>query len=173
MTEKELIIGLKKSSTAAYRQLFARYYTIILRFLVKMLGDEPRAKDIAQNIFLKIWLVREKLDESKSVKTYLYVLAKNEAINNIKYESRTKQFDESFQMEDSSGVQEEVNFRETEDIIRSCVENMPLQRRNVFKMSRVEDMSNKEISQMLNISVRTVEKHIELALKDLKKAINS
>lgn len=173
MTEKELILGLKESSTAAYKQLFVRYYAIILKFLSKMLGDEFRAQDIAQNIFLKVWLGRDKLDENKSIKTYLYVLAKNEAINNIKYESRTRQFDESFQPEASVGVQEVLNYRETNEIIRRCVEHMPSQRKFVFMMSRIDNLSNKEISQKLNISVRTVEKHIELALRDLKKAISS
>lgn len=173
MTEKELVTGLKKSSTAAYKQLFLRYYANIVRFLARMFKDEARAKDIAQNIFLKVWLGREKLDENKSIKNYLYVLAKNEAINNLRYESRISHYDDSMQPEDSVGVLEEVNCRETGEIIRRCIEHMPSQRRYVFKMSREENLSNKEISEMLNISVRTVEKHIELALKDLRKVISS
>lgn len=173
MLERELILGLKESSTAAYKQLFIKYHTIILKFLTKMLGDESTAQDIAQNIFLKVWLGRNKLDENKSIKTYLYVLAKNEALNNIKHESRISQYDEGIQLKAPVGVQEVMNFKETNEIVRRCVEHMPEQRKYVFMMSRMDNLSNKEISQKLNISVRTVEKHIELALKDLRRAISS
>lgn len=173
MTEKELIQGLRKSSTAAYKQLFLEYFTIIRRFLSHMLGDDEQAKDIAQNIFLKVWLNRESLDESKSIKSYLYVLAKNEALNYLKRISRVTGLDSVPETSAGNNVQVTTEFNETSKIIRQRVESMPERRREVFRLSRVEHLSNKEISEMLNLSVRTVEKHIELALKDIRKTIGS
>ena len=173
MTEKELIQGLRKSSTAAYKQLFLGYFSIIRRFLLRMLGDDEQAKDIAQNIFLKVWLNRESLDESRSIKSYLYVLAKNEALNHIKRNSRVTHLDGVTDASDDNGPQLTAEFNETSRIIRQRVENMPDRRREVFRLSRMEHLSNKEISEMLNLSVRTVEKHIELALKDIRKTIGS
>lgn len=173
MTEKELIQGLRKSSTAAYKQLFLEYFTIIRSFLSRMLGDDEQAKDIAQNVFLKIWLKRDSLDESKSIKSYLYVLAKNEALNHIKRSSRITCLDSVPETSDGNNVQVTTEFNETSNIIRQRVESMPERRREVFRLSRMEHLSNKEISEMLNLSVRTVEKHIELALKDIRKTIGS
>lgn len=173
MTEIELIQGLRKSSTAAYKQLFLDYYTMIRRFLSRMLGDDEQAKDIAQNIFLKVWLNRESLDESKSIKSYIYVLAKNEALNHIKRNSRVTRMDGASDISDGNDVQISTEYNETFNIIRQRVESMPERRREVFRLSRMEHLSNKEISEMLNLSVRTVEKHIELALKDIRKTIGS
>jgi RNA polymerase sigma-70 factor (ECF subfamily) len=69
-------------------------------------------------------------------------------------------------------IEEWMNFTETSKIIRSNVDAMPPQRRAVFMMSRYEHMSNMEIAVRLNLSVRTVEKHIELALKDLRQSMS-
>lgn len=173
MTEREIISGLKESSIAAYRQLFMEYWSVIRRFLSKMLNDNILAEDIAQNIFMKVWLNRKKLDENKSIKTYLYVLAKNEAINHIKRESRSISLSDAVYVPLTSETQETLDFRELDGIIRRRIALMPSQRRMIFEMSRRENLSNKEIAEKLNISVRTVEKHIELALKDLKNVVSS
>lgn len=173
MTEREIISGLKESSIAAYRQLFMEFWSVIRRFLSKMLNDNILAEDIAQNIFMKVWLNREKLDENKSIKTYLYVLAKNEAINHIKRESRSISLSDAVYVPLTSETQETLDFRELDGIIRRRIALMPSQRRMIFEMSRRENLSNKEIAEKLNISVRTVEKHIELALKDLKNVVSS
>jgi RNA polymerase sigma-70 factor (ECF subfamily) len=69
-------------------------------------------------------------------------------------------------------TEEWFNYAETNARLQKDIESMPAQRRTVFKMSRYEHMSNLEIAIKLNLSVRTVEKHIELALKDLRKSVN-
>lgn len=173
MNEKELILGLKQSSLSAYKTLFLEYYSIIHRFLTAIIKDDAAAEDVAQNIFLKVWLKRADLDENKSIRTYLYVLAKNEAINLMRRESRLKSLDEIASPADASGVQERVEYNETNDRVRRSVMGMPTQRKTIFEMSRIDNLSNKEISQILNLSVRTVEKHIELALKDIRKGLDS
>jgi RNA polymerase sigma-70 factor (ECF subfamily) len=69
-------------------------------------------------------------------------------------------------------VEDWYNYVETNARLRSDIESMPPQRRTIFKMSRYENLSNMEIAIRLNLSVRTVEKHIELALKDLRRSMS-
>ena len=72
----------------------------------------------------------------------------------------------------SPTVEEWLNFTETSNVIKTQIDALPPQRRAVFMMSRYEHMSNMEIAVKLNLSVRTVEKHIELAIKDLRHSMS-
>ena len=77
-SDSSLISAVKKGDKGAYEQLFVRYYPTLLRFIHGMLKDNHMAEDIAQNIFMKLWIHREKLDSTQSLKNYLFVLAKHE-----------------------------------------------------------------------------------------------
>ena len=83
MTDTELAKEIKKGNVVAYKQLFVRYFVLIRRFLCVMLEDYEQACDLAQEIFMRIWINRSRIDESKSIKSFLYTIAKNEAINQL------------------------------------------------------------------------------------------
>ena len=132
--------------------------------------DPVVAEDIAQNSFMKLWLNRFSLQSGLSVKNYLCILSRNDAINylrsaNAKNICLDPQFESPLQ---HSSVEDWLTFAETNTRLRNNIEALPPQRRTIFKMSRFDHMSNTEIAVKLNLSVRTVEKHIELALKDLR-----
>ena len=67
--ESKIAIGIKKGNQNAFKQLFLEYYSTICHFLFRVLGDFDVAEDVAQDIFMKIWLRRSTLDENKSVKS--------------------------------------------------------------------------------------------------------
>lgn len=164
-----------EAAASAFEAIFHRYYPMVLNFIRGMVKDGGLAEDIAQNIFMRLWLNRAVLDRTKSLKNWLCVLARNEAINVLRSKcSKVLAFQAEVpdtQLSDRT-VEDWYNFVETNERLRSYIETMPLQRREIFKMSRYEHRSNMEIAVMLNISVRTVEKHIELALKGLRKYTN-
>ncbi len=159
----------------AFECIFHKYYLMVLNFAKGILKDDVVAKDVAQNVFMKLWINRASLVKSRSLKNYICVLARNDSINILKsWHTRalTKMpsFHESFQYGDS--VEDILDFIETNERLSDSIEALPPQRRMVFKMSRYECLSNAEIAAQLNLSVRTVEKHLELALKDLHKVIS-
>lgn len=159
----------------AFESIFHRYYPMVLNFIKGMLKDDGAAEDISQNIFMKLWINRFKLDRNQSLKNYLCVMARNEALNVLRSKrvsSTVLQSNVPELLNRENTVDDWYNFMETNAIIRRSVEAMPPQRRTIFKMSRYENMSNMEIAVRLNLSVRTVEKHIELALKDLRNTAN-
>jgi len=171
MTEKELVEGIMKGSSAVFRQMFLQYYVIIFRFIDRFVHNHDSAKDIAQDIFMKVWVNRHRLNPEQSIKSYLYVLAKNAALNHIKHEShKSESWDvETLEnVEDSRGADSALQFIELSDVVRQKIDSMPPQRQTVFRMSRYSQMSNKEIAETLGLSVRTVEKHLELAKKDMQ-----
>ena len=171
-SDNELIAAIIRGDVGAYEQLFVRYYPTLLHFIRGMLKDDHMSEDIAQNIFMKLWIHREKLDSAQSVKNYLFVLAKHE-IYNIFKAKRTTMLSLLPQLSDRDvayrgvSAEEQYNYTELNALLMQGISKMPPQRQLIFRMSRYEHLSNREIAERLGLSVRTVDKHIELALKDL------
>lgn len=168
MTEKELTEGIKRGNSATYRQLFLQYYAIILRFLQKFVGQSEAASDMAQDIFMKVWINRHRLDPDKSIKSYLYTLAKNEALNYMKRARHAINSTLSDDLPASDKTENLVEYVELRTALGRKIDEMPPMRKLVFQMSRYSQLSNQDIADKLNISVRTVEKHLELARKDIE-----
>jgi len=149
----------------AYEQAFHTYYPKFVRFAHYIVNDFSVAKDLVQNVFLKVWHNRAKLDETLSLNNYLFVLTKREVLNYL----RTKRAFET--LENAMDIPEEgLSSDDFTDVatIREHVYKLPEQRRNVYIMSRFHGLPNKEIARQLSISEKTVERHITLAGKQLR-----
>lgn len=176
-SEQELLFGLKQNNIRCYEILFQQYYAKIHAFIRGMLKDSDTAEDIAQNVFLKVWLNRHKLDEQLSLKNYLYVLARNEVLNHLRNKNTSVLSLSSFEQEhlepqSISEVESLSNLTELQAVLEKAIESLPPKRQEVFRMSRFRLMSNKEIAEELDLSVRTVDKHIELALREIRKKLS-
>lgn len=172
--EKSLIAGLREGNYDAYKTLYKLFYPRFLNFAASIIQDRAAAQDLVQEVFMKVWLNREKLDEDLSLSNYLYVLTKRAVLNYLRDRRFTDSIDnEAIEQSMSESVTESVvHARETEAILMAKVSGMPDQRRNVFIMSRFKGMSNKDIASSLGISEKTVERHITLALSDLRKNLS-
>lgn len=154
----------------AFKTLFEVFYPKVKVFLVKFLKEETVAEDISQDIFVKIWAYRETLPDIKSFNTYIYRMTRNAALNHIRVSHR--QIDISaITIVDNKDIETEYYTKEKELIIRLTVDQMPPQRKRIFKMSREQGLSNADIALKLGISKKTVENNITLALKDLREVV--
>lgn len=179
--ERALLRRLIDGEMDAYEELFHRYYPTFCAFVRGMTKDTFVSEDITQNIFLKVWINRKRLDEEKSIRNYLFVLAKHEVYNYLRTKNRTfTPLREIASDPEARGgefaashneTEETLDLQETAERVEALVRRMPDQRQLIFRLSRFEHRSNKEIAAMLNLSVRTVDKHIELALKELRRHI--
>jgi RNA polymerase sigma-70 factor (ECF subfamily) len=172
--EIALLARLKTGDIASYEELYRKYYATFRVFIKGMIKDETTAEDIVQNIFMKVWINRAKLNETLSIKNYLYVLAKHEVLNHLRSKhSSLLRLKEAFaeNVPDKDNTDERYNLTEMQSIVDNVIQQMPDKRRQIFKMSRDEYLSNKDIAHQLGLSVRTVDKHIELALKDIRKQV--
>ena len=166
--------AIKQGDFGANERLFVRYYAIVRTFICGFVKDEEKAKDIAQDVFMKLWQYRDSIDCNYSVKHYLFLLARREVCSyfRTKKEQMYRNADglDDVQIPDNS-LQLGLAGSELQTTIERIVEAMPPQRKAVFVLSRSEGLSNKEIAQRLNLSVRTVDKHIELALRSIRQGL--
>ncbi|MGM9737490.1 MAG: RNA polymerase sigma-70 factor [Candidatus Cryptobacteroides sp.] len=173
LSDRYLVMQLAKGGKDAYNELFARYYSKVRRFLASVLFSEEGVDDLAQNVFLKIWEKRSSLTGIKSLDAYIFAIARNEACDYIRHNAVKKKFvDSAGDIEEyMCDLQISYDTEKIEEIVNKCVASMPQQRQACYKMSREMHLSNQKIADSLNISKRTVDRHISLALKDIKKAI--
>lgn len=174
MDDTKLITGLKQGDNSSYETLFKQYYVRFVKFTEAIIGDRQAAEDLVQEAFMKVWLNRSKLVEGLSISNYLYVLVKRAAINFL----RDRKFAEDISAElgeslpSDHSLESSYNADETLKRIVARVEKLPERRRTVFRLSRGKGMSNKEIAQALNVSEKTVERQITLALQDIRKTLS-
>ena len=173
-SDKQLILAIKNGDTKSFSKLFEKYYDKYFSFACALLHDTDAAEDVLQNVFLKIWLGRERLDENRSIENYLLVSVRNEIFDwlRLKY-NQVVVHEEDVEKEDvSADIEASLTWAETSDKMDAIIRKMPPQRQRIFLMSRYSNMSSKDIADSLDLSVRTVERHIYLALKDLKSIIS-
>jgi len=174
LSDGELTAAVRGGDDRAYDAIFLRWYPQVQRFLLTLVKENALAEDLAQSVFMKLWLFRERLNPAQSLKNYLMVLARNAALDFFRSKYHSLQTDLPTPPEHAAPerTEQKAELTETNVRIRQVVEDMPAQRREIFKMSRVEQLSNEEIALRMGLSVRTVEKHIQLALKDLRNFLN-
>lgn len=172
--EQLLLRQLREGDMASYEILFHRYYPTFFAFAKGMLKDEGAAEDIIQNVFMKIWVHREALVETMSIKNYIYVLSKREVFNHLraKYNTHVVLTEDMMTLEHPSENEEtQSDYRELREAVQNVIDAMPPKRKSVFCLSRFKSLTNQEIADKLGISIRTVEKHIELALRTFKEQL--
>lgn len=167
------VSGLKTGDAEAWRYCFVRYYAVYLRFITRIVGDMTSAEDIAQEVFLKLWKSRERLDSEASVEKLLYVIARNSAFTFLRDRKSFAQMEES-KIEDKNmlSVEEELLRKERRKMLDDAVKTLPKQRKTVIDM-KMEGETNRSISEELKLSEKTVERHITLALSELKTKFRS
>lgn len=158
----------------SYEIIFHRYYPLYFQFAKGMLKEEQAAEDVLQNVFMKIWLNKETLNETQSIKNYIYVLTKREILNyfRAKYHTQVILTEEIslFDVPDKNTTSE-VEFNDLKETVQQVIDCMPPRRRDIYYLSRLQSLPNKEIAQQLGISIRTVEKHLQLALQTFRKQL--
>lgn len=174
-----LLKKIKESNHDAFNRLFMEYYPQVKAFLFGFIKNMDDASDMAQDIFVKIWQNRDALPQIANFKSYLFRTAKNAVLNFIEHTLVEKNFQDKAVVKSLSKpyyqevIEDDLYARELEMLLDMAVEQMPEQRKKIFKLSRKEGLSNEEISHMLQINKRTVENHITNALKDLRKIVSS
>ena len=156
-----------------FERLFRENFTPLTNIANAVVRDKDTACDIVQHVFIKLWTHLEKVEITSSEKSYLHRAVVNTAINYIEKNKRIILRDSFSDLENNIAIDPDENDREirrTEINTRICevIDELPEKCRAVFSLSRIEGMKNAEIAEHLDVSVKTVEKHIGKALKHLR-----
>ncbi|MFN0257295.1 RNA polymerase sigma factor [Pedobacter ureilyticus] len=171
LSDTELLQLLKESDRIAFAELFQRYHQALYLHAKKMLRDGDDAKDVVQEVFAAIWTKRHTLEVSGAIAPYLYGATRNRILNVMAHQQVVSKYADSITAFMELGVSyTEDQFREKElaQIIEREIASLPDKMREVFELSRKEELSYREIAERLNISEHTVKKQAQRALKILR-----
>lgn len=171
--EQWLTQELAAGNRQAFHTLFMRYYLKIRYFIFGLLKSEEDAEDLTQEVFAKLWTNRAKFAEVRNLSVYLFVLSRNMTYNYIEAKQvRLERLQEkSFKEEDACSPHEDLVAKDLALLVELVVESLPPQRKIVYKLSREVGLSNAEIAKKLGLQKKTVENHLNLALKELRKVL--
>jgi RNA polymerase sigma-70 factor (ECF subfamily) len=162
----------KKGDHKAFETVFLSYFGKVKRFIAELIRSEEDAEDLAQDIFAKIWTEREALDTNLSFNAFLYTLARNAAFNYLKHKSVQTNYANEYIRLDETDTPEEVLFaKETELLIEMMLGRMPEKRQEIYRLSRRQGLSNDEIANRLNVSRKTVENNLSMALNEIRRIL--
>lgn len=172
--EAYLIQKLKEGDIKALEVLFNKHYGNLCRYLLLLFKNQLVVEHIAQDIFVYLWENREQIVIRTSIESYLYTAGRYKALNQIRNKTRRENINNSLYTATDQNVASSdiiMEQKELEEIIENAINSLPSRCQQIFRLSRNEDLSNKEIAKILNISVNTVENQMGIALRKLKASL--
>lgn len=161
-------------NNSSFRQLFDRQFDPLCRFLAYYTTDRMIIEEVVQDVFVKLWEERNEL-KIESIKTYLFTSARNRMFNYIRDEKRRNTLLEQW-------VQHEIEKNRGEDCFdidefsqraQNAIDALPDKCRVIFDLSKKEKLTYKQIAIHLNISVKTVEAQMGIALRKIRENLST
>jgi RNA polymerase sigma-70 factor (ECF subfamily) len=175
--EKEIFSQLKAGDELAFEYFFKSYFQILYNYAAQIIKDGNNAEEIVEDTFVQIWDKRKSIELHGSPKSYLFRMIYNHCVNYLKHKKVRDKYEKffifhqpspEFQQSISSFPLETLIDKEFQESLDKSIQKLPEQCRRVFTMSRLEDLSNKEISEKLGVSVNTVKTQLLRGLKRVR-----
>jgi RNA polymerase sigma-70 factor (ECF subfamily) len=173
LQEAALIERLKAGEEAAFQTLFRDHYASLCVYAKRLTGDADAAREVVQDLFVRLYEGRHALPAPGSLKSYLYAAVRNACLNQWKQAQTRHRHHQQMSYQSPTGEDADALVQlELEEKIWRAVQDLPEQCRKIFRMNRFEDKKNRQIADELGISVRTVETQISKALRLLRHALS-
>lgn len=173
LTDSGLLESIKQNEKIAFKEIYKRYWSKLYIYAYNVLREKEICEDIIQEIFIDLWNRRNSVQISE-LSAYLYQAVK---FRIFKHFRQSKYKDELLAQFDLLQTQYKIDdlleLQELHNQINDIIAKLPEQRRVIFQMSRNEELTNKEISEKLNISIQTVKNQISTALHFIRKSLRS
>jgi RNA polymerase sigma-70 factor (ECF subfamily) len=168
--DQSILSALQKGNHPAFEKVFIFYYTKVRTFIQGYVKTMADAEELAEEVFVGLWQNHNSIDPEKSFDSYLYTIAKNKALNFLKWKYATRTITER-QVPPifSHSPEEEYIALEKALLIEMIVEKMPAQRKKVYQLQQ-QGLTNEEIARELETTKRNVESQVSLALKEVRSA---
>ncbi len=169
--ENFLLQEIINGDSLSFRKIYEAYYMQVFLFATRLMKSDNSAEDIVQQAFIKIWETRDRIDISKNFKSYLFTITRNLIIDALKKISHDKSLIEKMFI--NMKAFEENSFslllqKEISRLHQEAINNLPRQRKIVYKLSREGELNYEEIASLLGISKNTVRNQISDASKSVR-----
>lgn len=166
-----------KDDQLAYAELFMRFSPLLTRFTKSLVHQKEVAEEIVSDVFMRIWEKRKNLDQVQHFKMYLYISARNFAVNYL----RSKNHRLSLRVEEltvdirafSASPYEQAVISDVQRKLSEAVNNLPNRCRLIFHLVKEDGLKQKEVAELLHLSPKTIENQLAIALKKLAEAVNT
>lgn len=174
--EMQWAAEIQRGNKSAFKKLFNAYYDPLCQYAFRFCnGDIEVVEDVVQEVFVRIWEKRESWSPQIAVKAYLYRSVHNQAISNIRkrrYESPMEASVESTVLSADHSPLDLIHQKEVNVSLQRAINKLPERRREILVLRILHEMSYKEIAEMLDISVNTVDTQLRRALKLLREELS-
>jgi len=166
----ELFVLLKEGDKKAYTEIYHRYKPLLYIHAYKRLRDEDTAHDVVHDLFISLWNNKHNIEPALGIRAYLYTSIRNRIFDLLTKKQVEARYIESLSLflSQYENADHRVRFKQLSDIVELEIAQLPEKMQQVFRMSRTDQLSHKEIADILNISETTVKKQVQNALKILK-----
>lgn len=156
---------------AAFAAVYDCYAQKVYRAALRFLKDTAQSEEVVQEVFIQLWIYRDKLDADRNLWLYIFVITKRLSLNMLRQAHRASNATEKLLLQTEVAVNNTEDFviqHDIEQFTEKIIEQLPPQQKLIFQLSRVEGLTHKEIADQLHISPNTVKNHMTDALKKLK-----
>ncbi|MBC8988210.1 RNA polymerase sigma-70 factor [Pedobacter sp. N36a] len=172
LSDAELIAALKEGEEQAFGEIYERYWKELYRKANNILQDPDASVDVLQDVFLSLWQRRAQVD-ILALKPYLHQALRFSVLKAIRKLKTDRQFYERLMEVTTEIIAENpLLFKEQQQLIQNLIDNLPEDCKQAFLLSREQEMTYKQIANLLNISEKTVEKRISKSLKMIRASLN-
>lgn len=167
-SDKELLEKIALDDSSAFEELYAHYWRIMFSAAYQVLNDEDLCLDVVQEVFLWVWENRAKLTIKQSAKNYLITAVKYKIANHIKKSKLQTAFIEKLEEAEAPSAQELLEIKELHQAYEYFTQTLPPKCKEVFILSRNDDLTNKQVAKHLGISEKTVENQLTIAYRKIR-----
>jgi RNA polymerase sigma-70 factor (ECF subfamily) len=175
-TDQTLLTLLRQGDKDAYTVIYDRYKNLLYNHAYKKLGDPEEVKDVLQELFTNLWNKRVDIPVATNLSGYLYAGIRNRILNLLSHKEVENKYLTSIQQytqQEDYSTDLVIREKEMADLIQKEIDQLPPKMREVFLLSRKENLSHHEIAEQLSISEQTVAKQVTNALRILRVRLGS
>jgi len=176
LDEKGLLDLVAGGDEKAFARLFELYADMTYGFAILHTKTSDSAEEVVQDIFLKLWLKRDKLREIRSFRDHLFIITRNHIIDYLRKNLREKKYQQQLARhfkEASFSPEQQLIFKESREMIEKAVALLPPRQQVIYRLRRNEDMSLDEIARKMDLSRLTVRNHLNKALGAIRTYIQA
>ena len=174
--ERELLAEIAGGDKRSFEYLFKLHHKSMFSFSKRVTRSEELAKEVVQDIFLRIWLNREKLVEIENLGAYLNTLVRNECFKTLRklnQEFKSNEVYKTRHSESDYSTEREIDYRETESILNSAIATLSPQQKAVYVLCHQEGLKYEEAASQLGLSAQTVHSYMKDALRKIRSHFKS